>query len=1202
MSKLLKPTDEAKDAFLEMGLTVQDLDPTVHTLTEILLQLRAAQFGVAESSQMFRSRTAGSAAVLVQNAEAVAYLSSRLEMATGFTSDMAEAQKTTLVGSLQLAKQELQNLGTELGGALAPSIVEMTKALKEGLAPAVAILGGLFKWMAKNMALVQTVLKGVIVAFSAWILYMKVAKPLMALLTTAHYAYIGALVLEGDTEVANTTIKWASIAATNAASKAYKMLTATILGIPGLGALLAGLSIVTGFVAAFAISNMTAAKAAAKVVPELTKEEQAVKKMVDAFTAGGDTIEEVSKKIQGRVDNFAIELIKQGNSLGRNVAWLSQYFTDGAADYSAFWQYCNEHKIELGDLKGEKGLERIMNILGGVKTRIDAIGTVKPFFSDISDKDTARFKDFMELTGKLSTTQRGLVDAFLQTTKGTSDYDVALRKVSVSLLDFGPKAFMMIDVLKNMNDKTNSYVDAEKKLAYATEELTSAQNAYNNGGQTNIDVQERLVKATDAYHRANRDLIGVIGGVLRGIRQIPGNMDYYISEMEKASEANAKMEALRKDSINVARNEATALQELTDALLTYGAGTDEAVQAQEKLNSAIKEKVDVDAQMTQLDIEAADSSQIVSKALKGEAASYAEVDGELKFLNTEEKEILTFVQEVINARDALIKALSDQEIAEANLGVIEKVRAEGTKYLADKTKNLYDLEDKIFGIEADLYKLRKDETKQVDGLFESLASQGMISDDMVDKYKDMKIAEGDVMKLNNDYTEVIAGLTPEQKALEKAFMDTTKGGAGYDEALQNLIDSGASGVGTIVAMNDAQDNLTKSLKDVKGEMLPVIQNLVDTGVISSETAKQYYDLIDNAAELAGGNQDLKDTQVETTESFKTLTNVIGQMGKALITGEAGATNMADVYGQLGTQLGIVAPDFEEMTNLLNLQKKADGKFYDANGKVVDSLDDFSDGDLALAAALKMSGTTLQLYEDGMSGLDLATQLNIISQKNAEAGFNNLKNAANEAINPLKSYGQAITDVGTFSDGADTKVHLLEEAVSDLRTEIEGKGAPVFAVDTTQAVEDFDYMKGIYDTLKDYLEGTPVKPKLDTASVLERIKGWRDRHFQTTQEMVDDSKTKGDKAGEDYYNGLINWLNGIPDWFGVNVVDKIGSLWDTFVSGLGKVGDAAKGIVGSIGDAIFGNTASAAKGTPIPDTKNPVTGITDSLNQSSRGIC
>ena len=152
-TKLLKPTDEAEENLRMMGLTVQDLNPEIYSLTEILLKLRAANFSAAVAAGMFRARTASAAAVLVEAADSVGTYTSMLKGSAGITERVAGVQINTLYGSLKLLQDAFQETAISMGQKLAPTIKSVADFMRDTILPALTALAGFLQknwgWISK---------------------------------------------------------------------------------------------------------------------------------------------------------------------------------------------------------------------------------------------------------------------------------------------------------------------------------------------------------------------------------------------------------------------------------------------------------------------------------------------------------------------------------------------------------------------------------------------------------------------------------------------------------------------------------------------------------------------------------------------------------------------------------------------------------------------------------------------------------------------------------------------------------------------------------------------------------------------------------------------------------------------------------------------------------------------------------------------
>lgn len=166
LTKLLKPTEKAKKTLANMGLTMEDISPQTHTLTEMLQTLQSAGFGAGEAANFFRARTAGAAAVLIKNAENMEAYRMTLLGAEGMTRQLAERQRDTLWGSFKLVSAAAESTAIKLGELLRPSLEWLAGFIRSTVLPAVdATVAGL-QWMEQSFGPLVPMIKGLVISFS----------------------------------------------------------------------------------------------------------------------------------------------------------------------------------------------------------------------------------------------------------------------------------------------------------------------------------------------------------------------------------------------------------------------------------------------------------------------------------------------------------------------------------------------------------------------------------------------------------------------------------------------------------------------------------------------------------------------------------------------------------------------------------------------------------------------------------------------------------------------------------------------------------------------------------------------------------------------------------------------------------------------------------------------------------------------------
>lgn len=96
---LLSPTNEGKKALASLGLTVDDVNPKTHSLSDILDRLAAAGLGAGEAVEIAGKRGGTALLVLSQSADKVRSLTQRLEESEGAAGRMAQVMSDNLIGA-----------------------------------------------------------------------------------------------------------------------------------------------------------------------------------------------------------------------------------------------------------------------------------------------------------------------------------------------------------------------------------------------------------------------------------------------------------------------------------------------------------------------------------------------------------------------------------------------------------------------------------------------------------------------------------------------------------------------------------------------------------------------------------------------------------------------------------------------------------------------------------------------------------------------------------------------------------------------------------------------------------------------------------------------------------------------------------------------------------------------------------------------
>ena len=117
IASLAAPTDMARDALANYGLTVADVDPASRSLTEIFTTLRAAGLSTADAMNIFGREAATGALVLTAASERVGEFGQELRDVDGAAQAMAATMRDNLRGDIQSLGSAISGLIIALGEA-----------------------------------------------------------------------------------------------------------------------------------------------------------------------------------------------------------------------------------------------------------------------------------------------------------------------------------------------------------------------------------------------------------------------------------------------------------------------------------------------------------------------------------------------------------------------------------------------------------------------------------------------------------------------------------------------------------------------------------------------------------------------------------------------------------------------------------------------------------------------------------------------------------------------------------------------------------------------------------------------------------------------------------------------------------------------------------------------------------------------------
>ena len=140
MLALVAPTTQAEEAVTGLGLTMDELNPIVHSLTDIFKKLRDAEIGAEEANAIFGRRAVGSALQLAKNVEQLEELEEALKHSEGTVKDLADLMDDTLVGAAKNVTSAFEAVALQTGDQ---GVLGGLKSLLNAIADAVRLMIGM---------------------------------------------------------------------------------------------------------------------------------------------------------------------------------------------------------------------------------------------------------------------------------------------------------------------------------------------------------------------------------------------------------------------------------------------------------------------------------------------------------------------------------------------------------------------------------------------------------------------------------------------------------------------------------------------------------------------------------------------------------------------------------------------------------------------------------------------------------------------------------------------------------------------------------------------------------------------------------------------------------------------------------------------------------------------------------------------------
>lgn len=129
ISSLQNPTGQAAKALEDMGLSMEDVDPSAHSLSEILKVLEDAGMDSSQAMQLVGEQAGpGLIALLEEGSGGLSDFTEDMENSEGAAKEMAETMEDNAKGAMREFKSALEEAGISLSEQMLPAVTEMVES------------------------------------------------------------------------------------------------------------------------------------------------------------------------------------------------------------------------------------------------------------------------------------------------------------------------------------------------------------------------------------------------------------------------------------------------------------------------------------------------------------------------------------------------------------------------------------------------------------------------------------------------------------------------------------------------------------------------------------------------------------------------------------------------------------------------------------------------------------------------------------------------------------------------------------------------------------------------------------------------------------------------------------------------------------------------------------------------------------------
>jgi TP901 family phage tail tape measure protein len=615
---------------------------------------------------------------------------------------------------------------------------------------------------------------------------------------------------------------------------------------------------------------------------------------------------------------------------------------------------------------------------------------------------------------------------------------------STALTDYGVK-------LSSVNTILTEKIRLQGEVDRLEKETMDMQKDANK----DIDVYKKKMveynKAINDLAIANKDWGSSIEDTIKAGQQVINILNNTSEDLNKAIAAereyrNAKIKTrdIDEDIIEITKDQEEALMAYVDTVNEFGISSKEANNANEYYIELVKKQIGKSR-------EYADAMDVMNDAQNNVAKS-------LETLNNSQKEYLAIAQSVMDAQDEVSFLYSELAEKTATLNLLQETQDHWLEMLTESTRDYWEKVLKVIDAETQLAILRGEQPGILEEIFNELANQGMINEEIIAQYVALEEAQAAYTVARMEYFDFVAGLSEQEQkdlaismdyydklikagvdmatAYSMAFEGMTPGDAGIDLEALGITDPFAGmdttefdrfwasitsiDDGPIKAMSKAMFDMKSAVSKLGDTLGPLLTSLQDMGVLTKEQIEAFKEWVDYVPEVAQTSSDLKDKVEDLKKEF---TDFLGIMARTWIaTVQTGDTlsmtfnRLVLASGELQRALTSATGGTDTTSQLLFLNQLF--------GESKKSVDEFTQAQIVTAAAAAQMATSLGLTIGPATTLD-----GLLLALGAKSPLDSTKISVDKAAEVLNNLPTSIDGVKTAIGFLTTSMDLFRESIS-----------------------------------------------------------------------------------------------------------------------------------------------------------------------------